>query len=100
MQAQCLATPLSLVSHRLCQTEQRELAATGGKENFGKSILPGFITLSISSKKSRHNISPSPHPAQSSLRNMSPADLMLLTFVWDETASGTARSKTENGLHS
>ena len=37
---------------------------------------------------------------QSSLRKESPAELMLLTFVWHETASGTARSKTENGLHS
>ena len=32
--------------------------------------------------------------AHSSLRKESPAELMLLTFVWDETASGTARSKT------
>ena len=32
----------------------------------------------------------------SSLRKESPAQLMLLTLVWDETASGTARSKTEN----
>ena len=30
----------------------------------------------------------------------SPAELMLLTFVLDKTASGTARSKTENELHS
>ena len=36
----------------------------------------------------------------SSLRKESPAELMLLTFVWDKTASGIARSKTENGLYS
>ena len=40
------------------------------------------------------------HPAHSSLHKESPAELMLLTLVWDETASGTARSKTGNGLHS
>ena len=40
------------------------------------------------------------HPAHSSLCKESPAELMLLTFVWDKTASGTARSKNENGLHS
>ena len=34
------------------------------------------------------------------LSERSPAKLMLLTFVWDETASRTARSKIENGLHS
>ena len=39
------------------------------------------------------------HPAHSSLRKKSPAELMLLPVVWDETASGTARSKTEN-VHS
>ena len=39
---------------------------------------------------------PLDHPAHSSLRKESPAELMLLTFVWDKTASGTARSKTEN----
>ena len=36
----------------------------------------------------------------SSLHKESPAEVMLLAFVWDETASDTARSKTENGLHS
>ena len=40
------------------------------------------------------------HPAHSSFRKESPTDLMLLIFVWDETASRTARSKTVNGLHS
>ena len=40
------------------------------------------------------------HPAHSSLRKESPSELMLLTLVWDKTASGTARSKTGNGLHS
>ena len=40
------------------------------------------------------------HPAHSSLRKESPAELMLLNLVWDKTASGTARSKTGNGLHS
>ena len=40
------------------------------------------------------------HPAHSSLRKESPAELMLLTLVWDETASGTGRSKTGNELHS
>ena len=40
------------------------------------------------------------HPAHSSLRKESPAELMLLTFVWDETASGIARSNTENELQS
>ena len=40
------------------------------------------------------------HPAHSFLRKESPAELMLPTFVWDKTGSGTARSKTENGLHS
>ena len=40
------------------------------------------------------------HPAHSSLCKESPAELILLTFVWDEAASGTARSTTENGLHS
>ena len=42
----------------------------------------------------------SAHPTHSSLRKESPAELMLLTLVWDKTASGTARSKTGNGLHS
>ena len=27
-------------------------------------------------------------------------ELILLTFVWDETASWTVRNNTENGLHS
>ena len=36
------------------------------------------------------------HPTHSSLRKESPAELMFLTFVWDKTASGTARSKTDN----
>ena len=40
------------------------------------------------------------HPADSSLRKESTAELMLLTLVWDKTASGTTRSKTGNGLHS
>ena len=35
-----------------------------------------------------------------SLYKESPVKLMLLIFVWDETTSGTARSKTENGLYS
>ena len=35
----------------------------------------------------------------SSLRKESPAEVILFTFVCDETASGTARSNTENGLH-
>ena len=35
-------------------------------------------------------------PAHSSLCKENPADLMLLSFVWDETASETARSQTEN----
>ena len=39
------------------------------------------------------------HPAHSSLRKESPAELMLLTVVWGKTASGTARSKTEVELH-
>ena len=30
----------------------------------------------------------------SSLHKESPAELMLLTFLWDKTASGTARRKT------
>ena len=42
----------------------------------------------------------SPSCTHSSLRKESLAELMLLTFIWDETASGTARSKTRNGLHS
>ena len=37
-----------------------------------------------------------PHPTHSSLRKESPAELMLLTFEWDTTASGTVRRKTEN----
>ena len=36
---------------------------------------------------------PSDHSAHSSLHKESPAELILLTFVWDKTASGTARSK-------
>ena len=36
----------------------------------------------------------------SSLRKESPVEVMLLDFIWDETASGIARSNTENGLHS
>ena len=36
----------------------------------------------------------------SSLCKESPAELMLLAFVWDKAASGIARSNTENGLHS
>ena len=40
------------------------------------------------------------HPAHSSLRKESLAELMLLTFAWDKTASGTVRSKTVNGLYS
>ena len=34
------------------------------------------------------------HPIHSYLHKESHAELMLLTFVWDETASGTVRSKT------
>ena len=40
------------------------------------------------------------HPANSSLRKESPAELMVLTFVWNKTVYGTERSKTENGLYS
>ena len=40
------------------------------------------------------------HPAHSSLRQESPAEMMLLTLVWDKTASGTARSKTGQRLQS
>ena len=47
--------------------------------------------------RSRSAVKTIPH---SSLRKESPAELLLLTFEWDETASGTARSKTENGLYS
>ena len=39
------------------------------------------------------------HPAHSSLCKESPAQLMLPTFVRDKTASGTARRKTQTGLH-
>ena len=42
---------------------------------------------------------PFDHPAHSSLHQESLAKLMLLTFVWGKTASGTASSKTEKGLH-
>ena len=36
------------------------------------------------------------HPAHSYLRKESPAELMLPTFVWGKTASGTSWSKKEN----
>ena len=36
----------------------------------------------------------------SSLRKESPAEVILLAFVWDKTASGIAISNTENRLNS
>ena len=41
-----------------------------------------------------------PSHKQTSLCKESPAEVMLLAFVLDKTASGTVRSNTENGLHS
>ena len=47
-----------------------------------------------------YRTAPAPIPHTQLYCKESPAELMLLAFVWDETASRTARSKTENGLHS
>ena len=55
-------------------------------------VLPFFVVIIFASNK---NKGPN-HPAHSSLRKESPAELMLLVFVLDKTGSGTGRSKKEN----